>query len=76
VQIPGWFAALSRFFPVTSAVASLYQVLIARQPVTAPWGSGGLVWLSVTAAAYLAADILAFRLADHAARTRGTLARY
>jgi hypothetical protein len=43
LAVPSWFAALCRFFPVTSAVARLYQVLIARQPVTAPWGTGGLV---------------------------------
>jgi ABC-2 type transport system permease protein len=63
LAVPGWFAALGRFFPVTSAVASLYQVVIARQPVTAPWGTGGLVWLTVTAAAYLAAGILVAAMA-------------
>jgi ABC-2 type transport system permease protein len=76
LSVPGWFAALSRFFPATSAVASLYRVLVARQPVTVPWGTGGLVWLTTTTAAYLAAGILAFRIADHTARLRGTLARY
>jgi ABC-2 type transport system permease protein len=45
-------------------------------PVTALWGTGGLLWLLVTAAAYLAAGILAFRLGERTARTRGTLARY
>jgi ABC-2 type transport system permease protein len=72
----GWFAGLGRVFPVTSAVASRYRVLIARQPVTAPLGTGGLIWLAVTAAAYLAAGIVAFRLGERAAKTRGTLARY
>ena len=60
IAVPGWFADLGRVFPVTSAVASLYGVLIARRPVTALWGTGGLLWLLVTAAAYLVAGILAF----------------
>jgi hypothetical protein len=39
--MPGWFAGLGRMFPVTAAVASLYDVLIAGRPVTALWGTGG-----------------------------------
>ncbi len=76
LTVPGWFAGLGRVFPVTSAVASLYRVLIARQPATALWGTGGLAWLLVTAAAYLAAGILAFRLGERTAKTRGMLGRY
>jgi ABC-2 type transport system permease protein len=51
-------------------------VLIARQPVTTRWGTGGLAWLLVTAAAYLAAGIIAFRLGERTAKARGSLARY
>ncbi len=76
LTVPGWFAGLGRAFPVTSAVASLYGVLIARRPVTALWGTGGLVWLLGTAAAYLAAGILAFHAGERTARARGSLARY
>jgi hypothetical protein len=76
IAVPGWFVGLGRVFPVTSAVASLYGVLIARRPVTVPWGTGGLVWLLVTAAACLTAGILAYRVGERAARTRGSLARY
>jgi hypothetical protein len=75
LAVPGWFAGLGRVFPVTAAVASRYRVLIACRPVTAPWGTGGLAWLLVTAAACLAAGILAFRLGEDAGETRGTLAR-
>jgi hypothetical protein len=49
--------------------------VIAHQPAAALWGTGGLVWLLVTAAAYLAAGILAFRLGERTASTRITLAR-
>ncbi|HEU5421376.1 MAG TPA: hypothetical protein VFV41_27070 [Streptosporangiaceae bacterium] len=76
IEVPGWFAGLGRLFPVTSAVASLSGVLIDRRPVGVAWGTGGLVWLAVTAVAYLAAGILVFRAGARAARTRGTLARY
>jgi ABC-2 type transport system permease protein len=51
-------------------------VLLGHRPVTSLWGTGGLVWLLVTAAAYLAAGILVFRLGERMAKTRGTLARY
>ena len=74
--VAGWFAGVGRVFPVTSAVAGLYRVLIARQPVTTRWGTGGLAWLLVTAAACLAAGIIAFRLGERAAKARGSLARY
>jgi hypothetical protein len=59
LTVPGWLAGFGPAFPVTGAVASLYRVLIARQPAAALWGTGGLVWLLPTAAAYLAAGILA-----------------
>ncbi|HLX52268.1 MAG TPA: hypothetical protein VKS82_28400 [Streptosporangiaceae bacterium] len=74
--VPGWFSGLGRLFPVTSAVASLYGVMIAHRPVTGLWGTGGLAWLLATTAAYLAAGILAFRLGERIAKTRGSLGRY
>jgi hypothetical protein len=50
-------------------------VLIACQPVTTFWGTGGLAWLLIIAA-YLAAGIIAFRLGERAAKTRGSLEGY
>lgn len=76
LTVPGWFAGLGRGFPVTDIVASLYRVLIARRPVTGLWGTGGLIWLLVTSAAYLTAGILAFRLGERIAKARGSLGRY
>ncbi len=64
IAVPGWMAGAGRAFPLTAGVASLY------------WGTGGLVWLVVTAAAYLTAGILAFRGLERVAKTRGTLIRY
>lgn len=76
LHVPGWMAAAGRYFPLTNAVASLYGVMLGHRGVTSAWGYGGMVWVLVTAAAYLAAGILAFRLFERAARVRGSLASY
>jgi ABC-2 type transport system permease protein len=76
LHVPGWMAEAGRYFPVTNAIASLYGVMLGHQGVTAPWGRGGLVWVLLTAAGYLAAGIAAFRIFERAARSRGSLARY
>jgi ABC-2 type transport system permease protein len=74
--VPGWFTGLGRLFPVTADVASLYGVMLGRQGVTGLWGTGGLVWMAVTAAAYLAAGLVVFRVLERITKARGTLAAY
>jgi ABC-2 type transport system permease protein len=76
LHVPGWMAGIGRYFPVTNAIASLYGVMLGHRGVTAPWGTGGLVWVLVTTAAYLAAGLAAFRLFERSARVHGSLARY
>jgi hypothetical protein len=76
ITVPGWWADIGRAFPLTGGVAGLYDVLFRHRSALAAWGMGGLVWLLVTAAGYLAAGIAAFRLGEHTAKRRGTLARY
>lgn len=76
LAVPGWFTGIGRVFPVTSAVASLYGVMLGHRGVTGLWGTGGLAWLAVTAVAYLTAGIGVFRLCERAARNRGTLGNY
>jgi ABC-2 type transport system permease protein len=76
LTVPGWFTGIGRLFPVTSAVASLYGVLLGHRSVTGLWGTGGLVWVIVTAIAYLAAGIGTFRVLEHITKTRGTLGAY
>lgn len=76
LSVPGWFATIGRLFPVTSAVASLYGVMLGHRSVTGLWGSGGLVWVIVTAIAYLVAGIGVFRVLEHITKTRGTLGAY
>lgn len=74
--VPRWFAGAGRAFPATGVVASLYGSLIGHRPVTALWGTGGLVSVLTTTAAYLIAGIATFRFGDRQARIRGSLARY
>lgn len=76
LHVPGWMAAAGRYFPVTNAIASLYGVMLGHRGVTAPWGPGGLVWVVVTAAAYLAAGITVFRVLERITKARGTLGAY
>jgi hypothetical protein len=74
--VPGWFTGISRVFPVTADVASLYGVMLGHRGVTGAWGTGGLVWVAVTAAAYLAAGITVFRVLERITKARGALAAY
>lgn len=76
IAVPAWWADTGRLFPLTAGVASLYTLLIRHGSLTTAWGMGGLVWLLVTPAAYLAAGITAFAVGECAAKRRGTLARY
>jgi ABC-2 type transport system permease protein len=76
IAVPGWFTGISRVFPVTADVASLYGVMLGHRGVTGPWGTGGLVWVAVTAAAYLAAGITVFRVLERITKARGALAAY
>lgn len=74
--VPGWFTGLGRVFPVTADVASLYGVMLGHRGVTGAWGTGGLVWVAVTAAAYLAAGLVVFRVLERASKARGSLGAY
>ena len=76
ITVPGWFTGISRVLPVTADVASLYGVMLGRRGITGLWGTGGLLWVAVTAAAYLAAGIIVFRVLERITRARGTLGAY
>jgi ABC-2 type transport system permease protein len=76
LTVPGRFTGLGRVFPVTADVASLYGKMLGRQGVSGLWWTGGLVWVAVTAIAYLAAGLVVFRVLERITRTRGTLGAY
>jgi hypothetical protein len=50
---------------------SQYGVMLGRRVVTGPWGTGGLVWAAVTAAACLAAGTTTFRVLERITRAHG-----
>jgi ABC-2 type transport system permease protein len=76
IAVPSWWADIARFTPLNNGVASLYQTMLQGRSLSAQWHDGVLVWLAATAAAYLLAGILAFRLGERTAKRRGTLGRY
>ncbi|MGH7920077.1 MAG: ABC transporter permease [Candidatus Dormibacteraceae bacterium] len=76
IHVPGWWADVSHAFPLTDAVGSLYNVMIARRSVTSAWGIGGLVPLFAVSTAYLLAGIGTFMLGERVAKVRGSLGRY
>ncbi len=76
ITVPGWLTGLGRVFPVTADVASRYAVMLGGRGVTGRWGTGGLVWVVVTAAAYLAAGLVVFRILERITKARGALAAY
>jgi hypothetical protein len=47
---------------------SQYGVMLGHRVVTGPWGTGGLVWVAVTAAACLAAGTTTFRVLERITR--------
>jgi hypothetical protein len=51
----------------------LMLVMLGHRGVTGLWGTGGLAWLIVTAAAYPAAGITVFRVLERITKIRGTL---
>ena len=76
VTLPAWWAKFGRVLPVNLSLENIFGVLLRGRSATTPWGPGGLVWVLVVAAAYLAAGIFAFRVGEKTAKRRGSLSRY
>ncbi|ABL79520.1 MULTISPECIES: ABC-2 family transporter protein [unclassified Nocardioides] len=76
IAVPGWWANLSHFLPLTDVIGSLYRALFTDRPVLVAWGMGGLVPMLAASLGYLAAGIVAFKLGERVAKSRGTLGRY
>ncbi|MGH3254315.1 MAG: hypothetical protein ACRDOU_02745 [Streptosporangiaceae bacterium] len=74
--VPTWWINAGHAFPLNAGEASLYRVLFRGQSATPLWGNGGLAWVMVTAAAYLAVGILTFALGEKIVKRRGTLGRF
>lgn len=76
VALPAWWEKFGRILPVNESLENIFGVLFQHRSATTLWGPGGLVWVLVVAAAYLAAGILAVRLGEKVAKRRGALGRY
>jgi ABC-2 type transport system permease protein len=76
IDVPRWWEVVSHAFPLTDGVGSLYRALLTDEPVTSPWGMGGLVPMVVTSVAYLGAGILVFGAGERIAKRQGSLGRY
>ncbi|HEY1575365.1 MAG TPA: ABC transporter permease [Pseudonocardiaceae bacterium] len=76
VSLPDWWKTFGRILPVNTSLESLLGVLFQGRSATTLWGPGGLVWVLIVAAAYLAAGIFAVSLGGKIAKRRGTLSRY
>ena len=57
-------------------VEAVPRDFVGHRGVTGLWGTGGLVWVAVTAAAYLAAGLVVFRVLERITKARGALAAY
>lgn len=73
-NMPGWLSSVAKPVFLTHAIAAMRTTLQAGDPI-ATWGTGGWVWLIVTAVAWLAAGIALFGAGSAVARRRG-LTRY
>lgn len=74
-NLPGWIAAVAELVFLTHSVEAVRTTLLDGQSI-ALWGTGGWVWLSATAAGWLALGVLAFTFGNRFARQRGSLTGY
>lgn len=75
-RMPEQMAIIARFLPLTPGVEALRRVLLADTSLRALTADGTLLWLVISAAAYLGAGILIFGWFERVARHEGTLGQY
>lgn len=73
---PDWLAALVRVLPLTWGIECLRLAIVERTAMAGIIGSRPFFWLIVTAAIYLTAGLIAFRLCLRRAMQTGRLAHY
>lgn len=76
VTLPTWWEKFGLALPVNHSLENVFGVVFHGRSATIPWGPGGLVWVLVVAAAYLAAGIISLRIGERIAKRRGSLGRY
>lgn len=75
-ELPDWMAAVARLVPVSHAAESMRRVLLDGHSPFVFGGDGGLVWLTGTTLAWLAAGVMVFAVGERVAKQRGSLSRY
>ncbi|MGH3680914.1 MAG: ABC transporter permease [Natronosporangium sp.] len=73
--MPAWAGPVTDSLFMTHAIEGLRVVMLDREPL-AGWGTGGLVWLAVTAAGWFLAGVVVFKLGEGTAQRRGALSHY
>ena len=74
-NLPAWAEPIATSLFLTHAIAGIRTVLLDGGHL-AMGGTGGLVWLAVTAAGWFLAGVAVFKACEHAAQRRGALSRY
>lgn len=74
-ELPAWAGPVTDSLFMTHAIEGLRMVMLDREPLAA-WGTGGLVWLAVTAAGWFLAGVVVFKLGERTAQRRGALSHY
>lgn len=75
-SMPGWMATIARFLPLTPGVEVLRKTLLEGVSLGTLASDGTLLWLVVSAAAYLALGIGIFHWCERITKRRGTLGQY
>lgn len=72
--MPGWLTAIGRIMPITHPLQSLRRVVFEGGSFDVAWGDGGLVWVVVSALAWLLIGIFVFGVGERIAKRQGSLA--
>lgn len=67
--------SVAKFVFITHPVEAVRTTLLDGQPISV-WGTGGWIWMTGTAAAWLALGVLAFGLGNRTAKRHGSLTRH
>ncbi len=74
-NLPAWAEPIATSLFLTHAIAGIRTVMLDGGQL-AMGGTGGLVWLAVTAAGWFLAGVAVFKDCEHTAQRRGALSRY
>jgi ABC-2 type transport system permease protein len=74
-RLPAWAAPIANSLFLTHAIAGLRTVMLEDGSLSIG-GTGGLVWLTATAAGWFLAGVAVFKMFEHIEQQRGALSHY